>query len=204
MKFQTLTMALVSACVLAACGGGSGGGDMVSDLNTADLGNGRTVTLLPDGFTGAVYRSEDATYRKVIGNNLQAARYGWIVDKQTGARHRFFKGNGSGEMPVAGSAQYRGIALHQEGFAGPVLEGTVEFVADFAAKRLNGTVSGANFAPVTLQAKIDGDDFAGTLNGVEMHGDFYGHNGAEISGMYSTMDIRLSCGFSGVFGASKQ
>lgn len=203
MKFPSLMLAC-SAALLAACGGGGGGHDMVSDLNTTDLGNGRVITLVPEGFKGEVYQGEEAGYRKVIGNNLQAARYGWIVDRQTGARHRFFKGNGSGEIPVAGSAQYRGIALHQEGFAGPVLEGTVEFVADFAAKRLNGTVSGENFAPVVLQAVIDGDNFAGTLNGAEIRGDFYGHNGAEISGMYGTTDIRLSRGFSGVFGASKQ
>lgn len=202
MKFQSLMMALASACVLAACGGGSGG-DMVSDLNTADLGNGRTVTLLPEGFKGEVYQGEDASYRKVVGNNLQAARYGWIVEKQTGARHRFFKGNGSGEMPTAGSAQYQGIALHHEG--GDVLhKGKAEFVADFAAKRLNGTISGEGFAPVVLQATIDGDDFAGTLNGVEMHGDFYGHNGAEISGLYGTTDSTQGHGFSGVFGAAKQ
>ncbi|MDO5091559.1 MAG: transferrin-binding protein-like solute binding protein [Cardiobacteriaceae bacterium] len=204
MKIQSLMLAC-SAALLAACGGGGGGShEMTSDLNTAEIGQGRVITLIPEGFSGAVYRGEDAAYRKVIGNNLQAARYGWVMDKQRGSQHRFFKGNATGEAPTSGSAQYRGIALHQEGFAGPVLEGSAEFVADFAAKRLNGTVSGANFAPVVLQAVIDGDDFAGTLNGVEVHGDFYGHNGAEISGMYGTTDMQQPRSFSGVFGASRQ
>lgn len=202
MKFPSLMLAC-SAALLAACGGGGGGHDMVSDLNTTDLGNGRVITLVPEGFKGEVYQGEEAGYRKVIGNNLQAARYGWIVDRQTGARHRFFKGNGSGEMPTAGSAQYQGIALHHEG-GGVVHKGRAEFVADFAAKRLNGSIRGDGFAPVLLQAAIDGDDFAGTLNGVEMHGDFYGHSGAEMAGMYGTTDSAQGRAFSGVFGASKQ
>ena len=66
------------------------------------------------------------------------------------------------DMPKSGKATYSGLALASPIGGGVYEEGTSTFNVDFGTKKLNGSVSVGRWNPVSLTAKIDGNQFSGT------------------------------------------
>ena len=102
-------------------------------------------------------------------------------------------------MPTTGTAVYNGLSLGSH--TGDVYgEGTSRFNVNFGAKTISGTVSNAAYS-ADLRGTISGAAFSGTHNGVNMSGNFYGPNAAELGGVYSGTSNGLPV--AGSFGAKR-
>ena len=88
-------------------------------------------------------------------------------------------------MPTNGQFKYSGLHMNSDGKGAGFQGGknSAELTADFGARKLTGTLTGA--ANETYQINAD-------INGL------YGNNAAEVAGSYKKGDI------TGVFGAQKQ
>lgn len=115
------------------------------------------------------------------------------------------------DMPTAGTFHYQGKGQHAELNNNSLMftPSDVQFEADFANKTLTGTVTSPEeiFPTRTLKAEIIKQNaFAGTHEGLDLRGGFYGSNAAEMTGQYS----REASGENGqeiifgVFNATKQ
>ena len=86
-------------------------------------------------------------------------------------------------MPTTSTAVYNGLSLGSR--TGDVYDyGTSRFNVDFGAKTISGTVSNAAYS-ADLRGTISGASFSGAHNGVNMSGNFYGPNAAELGGVYN-------------------
>lgn len=86
-------------------------------------------------------------------------------------------------MPTTGTAVYNGRSLGSS-TGDAYNQGTARFNVDFGAKTISGTVSNAAYS-ADLRGTISGAAFSGAHNGVNMSGNFYGPNAAELGGVYN-------------------
>ncbi|QMT43243.1 transferrin-binding protein-like solute binding protein [Kingella oralis] len=106
----------------------------------------------------------------VSGNYLSHMRFGSYTDvnhnnnPNSNPAYVFALGSVTpqADMPKSGKATYAGLALASPIGGGVYEEGTSTFNVDFGTKKLNGSVSVGRWNPVSLTAKIDGNQFSGT------------------------------------------
>lgn len=110
-------------------------------------------------------------------------------------------------MPTSGQATYDGLSLVSIVGGGAFSKGTSNFNVDFGSKKIMGTVKAdSDVTIVPLEGKIDGASFSGTKDGVNMSGQFYGPQAAELGGVFNGTQQNGSTfnELMGVFGATKQ
>ena len=117
----------------------------------------------------------------------------------------FSMGQVTTNMPTTGTAVYNGLSLGSS--TGDVYgQGTSRFNVDFGAKTISGTVTNDTYSNAAysadLRGTISGAAFSGTHNGVNMSGNFYGPNAAELGGVFNGTSNGKSV--VGSFGATKQ
>ena len=86
-------------------------------------------------------------------------------------------------MPTTGTAVYNGLSLGSS-TGNAYSQGTSRFNVDFGAKTISGAVTNAAYS-IDLRGTISGASFSGAHNGVNMSGNFYGPNAAELGGVYN-------------------
>lgn len=177
-----------------------------------------------DGVTGDM-EAETVT----LGANTAYARYGFIRMKYSGDLALFYQGNPTSLDDMkklekqADDVTYKGqaFAIKQGSYdisrTPAWLTGTSQFTVNFKDKTLKGRVNqwhdyvqfatdGTNkevssIKPVSVEAEIRGNTFAGTANKTgTVEGKFYGANAAELAGSFNDKSQKLR----GVFGAVKQ
>lgn len=153
----------------------------------------------------------------VSGNYLSHMRFGSYTDvnhnnnPNSNPAYVFALGSVTpqADMHKSGKATYAGLALSSPIGGGVYEEGTSTFNVDFGTKKLNGSVSVGRWNPVSLTAKIDGNQFSGTsTDGVKTSGRFYGPQAAEMGGVFNG-EVSAPVGggtfkWIGSFGAKKQ
>ncbi|WP_201555377.1 transferrin-binding protein-like solute binding protein, partial [Psychrobacter immobilis] len=103
-----------------------------------------------------------------------------------------------------GKVNYKGVASYignsKEEIIGhdPII-GTSEFKVDFVDSQVDGTLSfdGSNVSEKKIKAEISGNTFAGSWNGVDTKGGFYGEDAKLLGGVYQVADGK------GTYGATK-
>ncbi|MBV7434004.1 transferrin-binding protein-like solute binding protein [Cardiobacteriaceae bacterium TAE3-ERU3] len=136
----------------------------------------------------------------IIGNELTHARYGYLRDKAEKVNYIFYHGAITTDMPVSGTANYQGQAIHFS----PTHKGyktNASFHVDFGKRTVSGVISGQDDPLVDIHAKIHGHTFTGEQDGIATDGMFFGSNGAELAGTYASSKQE---GTGGIFGATKQ
>jgi len=99
---------------------------------------------------------------------------------------------------------YKGVASYignsKEEIIGhdPII-GTSEFKVDFVDSQVDGTLSfdGSNVSEKKIKAEISGNTFAGSWNGVDTKGGFFGEDANLLGGVYQVADGK------GTYGATK-
>ena len=165
-------------------------------LNEIQVGS-RTVTVKYQGVSSGEFTNIGTRDNKMIASDrsLSYSRFGAYFgpDKSAaeianGARATqtndvFSMGQVTTNMPTTGTAVYNGLSLGSR--TGDVYgEGTSRFNVNFGAKTISGTVSNAAYS-ADLRGTISGASFSGAHNGVNMSGNFYGPNAAELGGVYN-------------------
>lgn len=163
-----------------------------------------------------------------ISASFSYARFGIMNDKYSLTDYLFYTGKEHltpvKDMPTMGTAKYSGHAVgyrpsDQEAFMShtPVI-----FDVDFKNKTINGTIYELNnigglsrnistphvlpkhntvsLKDIKLFAKINGNTFSGTANGVSTEGIFVGPKAAEMTGLFKDNNNKIQ----GAFGAKKQ
>ena len=140
-------------------------------------------------------------------------RFGVLEGGPDDTSYVFYNGNPTTIMPT-GKATYNGHALVTGNNAKfedeDWLRGTAQFTADFANKKLDGTLLVNTLQPITINSEIKNNSFAGTAKSAEFHtiatveGKFYGENAKELGGMFkNSSKAGDDTAWGGVFGASK-
>lgn len=180
--------------------------------------NGIDITLKREGisagtFTRITQRDETTV---VSGNYLSHMRFGSYTDVNHNNNPNFNPAyvfalgsvTPQADMPKSGKATYSGLALASPIGGGVYEEGTSTFNVDFGTKKLNGSVSVGRWNPVSLTAKIDGNQFSGTFaEGIQTTGRFYGPKAAELGGVFNgevpSNNAGVNFKWIGSFGAKK-
>ncbi|UOP04540.2 transferrin-binding protein-like solute binding protein [Conchiformibius kuhniae] len=178
--------------------------------------NGKTYRLLPEhAVTNGIFREQSGNIKRVIGNNLQYAKYGnYEVKEANGLMSMMFaQGVATPEraMPASGQAVYQGLAVYSQmdkltgkGFYQTNAHSEVR--VDFGKKELSLNVSrlagGADITPFAFHAKIQGNRFDNLEGTKRMLGGFYGPAAEEVAGWFLDNGRRES--IAGTFGAEKQ
>lgn len=188
--------------------------------------DGKTIALTNSGVTGALFtevQQTDAstgvlTKTTASGKRFSYVRFGgthWVNGMNGQAQsYEYAFGDitptsGSNAVPASGKATYSGLSLLSNMGGGAWLQGTSKFDVDFGRKTIEGNINSFPYN-VALSGKISGASFSGEKNGVEMQGNFYGPNAAELGGVFKGTVIDQSPvgdsinTFSGAFGAKKQ
>ncbi|WP_296405756.1 transferrin-binding protein-like solute binding protein [Psychrobacter sp.] len=98
-------------------------------------------------------------------------------------------------MPTEGTAAYMGDATYRQLGIGNAIEfGSSEFNADFAAKKVDGSLKFNQAGSIGISANISGNKFSGT----SVEGGFYGGDAQFLGGIYTTDNAQ------GTFGAKKK
>lgn len=134
----------------------------------------------------------------VSGSKYAHNKFGYLND--AGKDYIFSQGALTANMPASGRVKYDGEAAI--GRNGQFAVADAEFTADFAAKTLTGKIEpedrGFPFAPISIQANIEGSSFASApQSNVRTTGHFYGPNAAELGGIFYDANQQIS----GSFGA---
>ena len=137
----------------------------------------------------------------VSGNRYAHSKFGYVND---GDDFVFSHGTPTAAMPATGRVEYGGEAV--VGQNGNVTIADADFVADFGAKTLQGSISHDSsrstyaFNPIAINASITDNHFASADNAaVSSRGRFYGDNAAELGGIFYDRSQEIS----GSFGAHK-
>ena len=165
-------------------------------LNEIQVGS-RTVTVKYEGISSGEFTNIGTRDNKMIASDrsLSYSRFGAYFGpnksaaeiangaQATPTNYVFSMGQVTTNMPTTGTAVYNGLSLGSH--TGDVYgEGTSRFNVNFGAKTISGTVSNAAYS-ADLRGTISGAAFSGTHNGVNMSGNFYGPNAAELGGVYN-------------------
>ena len=152
----------------------------------------------------------------VSGNYLSHMRFGSYTDVNHNNNPNFNPAyvfalgsvTPQADMPKSSKATYAGLALASPIGGSVYEEGTSTFNVDFGTKKLNGSVSVGRWNPVSLTAKIDGNQFSGTFaEGIQTTGRFYGPKAAELGGVFNgevpSNNAGVNFKWIGSFGAKK-
>lgn len=182
-------------------------------MNEIQVGS-RTVTVKYPGISAGKFINLGTRDNKMIASDgsLSYSRFGTYfgpnksdAEITNGARATqtndvFSMGQVTTNMPTTGTAVYNGLSLGSR--TGDVYgDGTSRFNVNFGAKTISGTVSNSAYS-ADLRGTINGAAFSGAHNGVNMSGNFYGPNAAELGGVYNGTSNGRSV--VGSFGATKQ
>jgi periplasmic protein len=197
--------------------GGNNGGNNNNGGNTTPPSyneiefNGKNITLLPSGTQpgeGGIYKSDEGSYRKIVGNQYGNFLYGVIIDKTGGGARAFTReakdGARTTNMPKTGTMSYAGAAIHYDVSRKTTLDGTAYLNADFANNKLNGEINvPGRTDPIRLSANIIGNRFNGaSAEKVVTDGNFFGDGATEVGGIYgkdsATPDVKEYIGAFGV------
>ena len=108
-------------------------------------------------------------------------------------------GNETLTLPTEGSVSYNGDATYRKLGLGNAIEyGSSKFIADFAAKKVDGTLEFSKASNIDISATISGSQFSGKKGSYTTEGAFYGNDAKYIGGVYEGNDAQ------GTFGAEKQ
>lgn len=121
-------------------------------------------------------------------------KFGAYEGGENGNAYFFHNGKATQNMPTIGTATYNGHVI----IAGKTshfddedyLKGTSQFTANFADKKLLGTLNVNTMKAVTVNANISGNDFNGTASSddfaspANVVGKFYGDKAKELSGIF--------------------
>ena len=165
-------------------------------LNEIQVGS-RTVTIKRPGFLARTFGTFSTRNDSVTSSDgsLSYSRFGayFGADKtdaeiangsrSTQTNKVFSMGQVTTNMPTTGTAVYNGLSLGSS-TGNAYNQGTSQFNVDFGAKTISGTVSNAAYS-ADLRGTISGASFSGAHNGVNMSGNFYGPNAAELGGVYN-------------------
>ncbi|MBF0803190.1 MULTISPECIES: transferrin-binding protein-like solute binding protein [unclassified Neisseria] len=184
-----------------------GGVQYISGATTNDLKklvvNGQTIDLFP-AFPNSSITIGPAgifNYNGEITGGSALTRFGnRTINGQTVV---FAQGTElTANMPQSGTATYDGRAVY--GMNGKYTTATSKALVDFAAKKIDVTLSGiekheAFTAPASLKfgGSISGNTFSGTQNGVETKGAFYGNNAAYVTGTFRNTADNANGAFGG-------
>ncbi|SUO94004.1 Slam-dependent surface lipoprotein [Suttonella ornithocola] len=164
------------------------------DLNQLIV-DGQTIPLTYPGISAVSFISINGS--NVSGNHMSYARYGTV--NSANGPYIFSQGQvtPAKEIPQTGIATYKGLSVYvsKEREAST---GSSEFNVDFGQKTLTGNIHIKDITDIALNANIQGNTFKGkTVEGVETQGSFYGPKAAELSGVYSNANQKIS----GAYGA---
>lgn len=178
--------------------------------------NGYELDLLPaqKNKNGATI-SKNGNKTLNVGHALTYAKHGNYMDNANGQATSivFYQGQitPTSKIPTAGSATYKGIAIHsylnaQTAQGNGSVEAKSEFNVNFDKKTISGkiTPNDKNYQQINLQGKIAENKIIGNdLNGYRtMEGNFFGPNAEEISGRYDIIEPGKQF-INGTFGAKK-
>ena len=160
-------------------------------LNSIVL-DGTTITLARPGISAGRFTdiTENTRHTIASGTFLSYSRFGSYQNTNDehgrNAVYTFAIGSvtPTAQVPTTGSAVYNGLAVDSAVGGGAFQQGTSRFDVDFGAKTINGTINAASHQ-IPLAGTINGASFAGTKNGINMSGNFYGPNAAELGGVYN-------------------
>ena len=96
-------------------------------------------------------------------------------------------------MAYSGDATYRTLGLDKA-----IEYGGSAFTADFAAKKVDGTLTFSQAGNIDISAAIDGNQFSGNTGGYATEGGFFGDDAKYLGGVYSGNDAQ------GTYGAQKK
>ena len=165
-------------------------------LNEIQVGS-RTVTVKYPGISAGTFGTFNTRNQNVTSSDgsLSYSRFGayFGADKtdaeiangsrSTQTNKVFSMGQVTTNMPTTGTAVYNGLSLGSS--TGNTYDrGTSRFNVNFGAKTISGAVTNAAYS-IDLRGTISGASFSGAHNGVNMSGNFYGPNAAELGGVYN-------------------
>ncbi|SJM36075.1 Transferrin binding protein-like solute binding protein [Psychrobacter pasteurii] len=101
-----------------------------------------------------------------------------------------------GKETTDGTAKYTGVATYKEG-AKLDVNGKSKFDVDFVNKSVDGTLTFNAGKNITIAADIDGNKFAGNVNGINTSGGFFGKGADYLGGVYE------GNGAEGTYGAER-
>ena len=108
-------------------------------------------------------------------------------------------GNKTLTLPTEGSVSYSGDATYRAiGLDKAIEYGSSVFTADFAAKKVDGTLTFSQVGNIGISGTISGSDFSGAKGGYATEGAFYGDNAKYLGGIFSGNNAQ------GTFGAEKK
>lgn len=172
------------------------------------------ITLVRPGITGGKFIdiTDQNGKIKVSGSNLSHVRFGTatvFTPSGVGGEYEFAYGKltPANDVPASGTATYEGYTHTYPAIS---LNASL-FNVDFGKKTIDGKIYDASDVQdyVALSGTISGNSFSGTKGAVEMQGNFYGPNAAELGGIfkgqtdYGRNDGNY-IGIVGSFGAKKQ
>ena len=108
-------------------------------------------------------------------------------------------GNKTLTLPKEGTFEYVGVATNRElGIGNSIEYGSSAFTADFAAKKVDGTMKFDKAGNIRLSADIISNEFTNDKGAYRTEGAFYGDDAQYLGGIYSGNNAQ------GTFGAEKQ
>ncbi|WGE42420.1 Slam-dependent surface lipoprotein [Actinobacillus equuli] len=149
-------------------------------------------------------------------NKYSSVRFG-VDDSHVGKDYSFYTGYETKDMPTTGKFSYEGDAFLLAAIAtdGKGL-GTSKFEADFAAKKLTGTLTFDKLdnKDIKVDSQISGNSFTGTATfdnrpSATVEGKFFGENAKELAGVFDSApevkgDKPVYNSWGGAFGAVKK
>ncbi|MGP5499693.1 transferrin-binding protein-like solute binding protein [Psychrobacter celer] len=114
------------------------------------------------------------------------------------SQYNIDNGINDGKVNYNGVASYIGNSESEIIGKDPII-GTSEFKVDFVDSQVDGTLSfdGSSVSEKVIKAEIDGNSFAGSWNGVDTKGGFFGEDAKLLGGVYQVS------GGKGTYGATK-
>ncbi|MGP5406152.1 transferrin-binding protein-like solute binding protein [Psychrobacter celer] len=131
----------------------------------------------------------------VQGNSTNATDMQYMKEL---SQYNIDNGINDGKVNYDGVASYIGNSKSEIIGKNPII-GTSEFKVDFVDSQVDGTLSfdGSSVSEKVIKAEIDGNSFAGSWNGVDTKGGFFGEDAKLLGGVYQVADGK------GTYGATK-
>ena len=170
-----------------------------------------------DGWLQDAKSTTSGVTTRMIGDNLQNARYGLVVDQMSHEGVLFAQGRETAveNIPSSGTARYEGQHLIEVDNKDNKFSNAKYFLAtgkatldvNFGDKTISGAFEvpaedGKGKADLPFNAQIKGNKFsnedASSVRSLRVSGGFYGKNAEEVAGVYNNFNR-----YGGAFGAKK-
>ena len=170
-----------------------------------------------DGWLQDAKSTTSGVTTRMIGDNLQNARYGLVVDQMSHEGVLFAQGRETAveNIPSSGTARYEGQHLIEVDNKDNKFSNAKYFLAtgkatldvNFGDKTISGAFEvpaedGKGKADLPFNAQIKGNKFsnedASSVRSLRVSGSFYGKNAEEVAGVYNNFNR-----YGGAFGAKK-